>query len=45
MRVPSWTDRILLKSKRSFYIECYNSVDLDSSDHKPVAAFIACSVV
>lgn len=45
MRVPSWTDRIILKSKRSFYIEHYSSVDLDSSDHKPVAAFVACSVV
>ncbi|KAI1297910.1 Phosphatidylinositol polyphosphate 5-phosphatase type IV [Halotydeus destructor] len=40
-RVPSWTDRVLFKAKRSAYVTCttYNSIpEIKSSDHRPVFA-------
>lgn len=37
-RIPSWTDRILFKKNRNIKCLCYNKIDVNYSDHKPVYA-------
>jgi len=44
MRVPSWTDRILFRGQNIEAI-AYNSVPIDTSDHKPVTGVFSVPVL
>ena len=37
-RIPSWTDRILFKDTKDIKCLCYDKIDVNYSDHKPVYA-------
>ena len=46
-RIPSYTDRILFKNKRTGHITCkmYTSIqNVKSSDHKPVLGLFQCLI-
>ncbi|RKF63933.1 Inositol-1,4,5-trisphosphate 5-phosphatase 1 [Erysiphe neolycopersici] len=43
LRVPAWTDRILLKGSNTRQID-YNSVPLQFSDHRPVYGIFICVI-
>ena len=47
MRVPSYTDRILVRSKRPGHVTClaYDSIrGIKTSDHRPVMALVECQI-
>lgn len=47
MRVPSYTDRILVRSKRPGHVKClfYDSIrGIKTSDHRPVMSLVECEV-